>query len=85
MVFGVAFQVFGQLPDPAREERDLHIGAARVLPMQLELLDVQRFRILSHFEARILDQVGGIARPRRGITQLARRVVCAVKNGTRNL
>ena len=56
VVFGVAFQVFGQLPDPARQKRDLHIGAASVFPVQLELLDVQRFRILSHFEARILDE-----------------------------
>ena len=56
MVFGVAFQVSGQLRDPAREQRDLHIGTAGVLPVQLELLDIQRFRILSHFEAPILDE-----------------------------
>jgi hypothetical protein len=61
VVFGVAFQVFGQLPDSARQQRDLHIGAARVLPVQLELLDIQRFRVLSHFEAPILDEVCGIA------------------------
>jgi hypothetical protein len=35
----------------------LYIRAACVLPVQLELLDIQRFRILSHFEAPILDQV----------------------------
>ena len=51
VVFGVAFQVFGELPDPARQQRDLHIGAAGVLPVQLELLDVQHFRVLSHFES----------------------------------
>src|SRR5947209_8940634 len=51
MVFSVALQVFGQLRDPPREQRDLYIGAARVLPVQLELLDVQRFSILSHFES----------------------------------
>lgn len=56
MVFSVAFQVSGQLRDPAREQRDLHISAASVLAVQLELLDIQRFRILSHFEAPILNE-----------------------------
>jgi len=51
VVFGMAFQVFGQLPDPASQQRDLHIGAAGVLSVQLELLDIQRFRVLSHFES----------------------------------
>jgi len=51
MVFGVAFQVFGQLSDPARKQRDLYIGAASILPVQLELLDIQGFSILSHFES----------------------------------
>ena len=62
MVLGVAFQVFGQLPDPACQQRDLDVCAAGVLSVQLELLDIQRFRILSHFEAPILDQDDGIAR-----------------------
>jgi hypothetical protein len=34
----------------------LYIGAARVLPMQLELLDIRYFRVLSHFEAPILNK-----------------------------
>ena len=38
MIFGVALQVFGQLRDPAGEQRDLHIRAAGVLLVQLELL-----------------------------------------------
>jgi hypothetical protein len=50
VIFGVTFQVLGQLRDPAREQRDLNVCAPSVLPMQLELLDVQRFRVLSHFE-----------------------------------
>src|SRR5262249_15517188 len=62
MVLGVALQVFGQLPDPARQQRDLNVGAAGVLPVQLELLDIQRFRVLSHFEAPILDQESTFAR-----------------------
>jgi hypothetical protein len=55
MIFGVALQVFRQLRNPVRQQRDLHVRAAGVLPVQLELLDVQRFRVLSHFEAPILD------------------------------
>ena len=47
----MGLQVFGQLPDPARQERDLYIRAAGVLSVQLELLDIQRFRVLSHFES----------------------------------
>jgi hypothetical protein len=51
VILGVALQVFGQLPDPACQQRDLHIGAAGVLPVQLELLDIQRFGVFSHFES----------------------------------
>jgi hypothetical protein len=40
----------------------LHIGAAGVFSVQLKLLDVQRFRILSHFEAPILYEEGAFAR-----------------------
>src|SRR6266404_4853459 len=64
MVLDVAFQVFGQLPDPACQQRDLDVCAAGVLPVQLELLDIQRFRILSHFEAPIIDQEFSCARRR---------------------
>jgi hypothetical protein len=34
----------------------LDVCAAGVLPVQLELLDVQRFRVLSHFEAPIVNE-----------------------------
>jgi hypothetical protein len=64
VVFDVAFQVVCQLPDPARTQRNLHVGAAGVLPVQLELLDIQRFRVLSHFEAPIVDEEFAFARPR---------------------
>jgi hypothetical protein len=40
--------VFGQLRDPFRQQRDLHISAARVLLMQLELLEIRRSGVLSH-------------------------------------
>jgi hypothetical protein len=63
MVLGVAFQVFRKFPDPARQQRNLNVCAAGVLPVQLELLDIQRFRILSHFEAPIVDQELAFARP----------------------
>src|SRR5437588_10340669 len=56
MVFGVVFQVFGQFPDSARQQRDLDVWAAGVLPVQLERLDIHRFRILSHFEAPIVNE-----------------------------
>ena len=35
--------------DPAREERDLHIRAAGIFLMQLELLEIRRLRVLCHF------------------------------------
>jgi hypothetical protein len=63
MVLGVAFQVFGQFSDPACQQRDLNVCAAGVPPVQLELLDIQRFRVLSHFEALILDEEREFARP----------------------
>src|SRR5438270_14087309 len=43
MIFGVGLQVFGQMLDPAREKCNLHIRAARIFFMQLELRDAQRF------------------------------------------
>jgi len=42
--------------DPAREECDLHIGAASIFFMQLELLEAQRFIALCHNEGTILDE-----------------------------
>ncbi len=51
VVFDMALQVFGKLPDPARKQRDLYICAAGVLPVQLELLHIHCFGVLSHFES----------------------------------
>jgi hypothetical protein len=55
--------VFREFPDSACQQRDLNVCAAGVLPVQLELLDIQRFRVLSHFEAPIVDEESAFARP----------------------
>jgi hypothetical protein len=51
MIFGMALEVFGQLADSASEERDLHIGAARILIVELELLHVHRVTAFCHKRA----------------------------------
>jgi hypothetical protein len=50
MVLRVGLKVFGQLRDPFRQQRDLDVSAARVLLMQLELLEIRR--VLSHKRGR---------------------------------
>ena len=40
MIFSMALEVFGQLRDPAGEERNLHVRAAGVLLIDLEGLGV---------------------------------------------
>ena len=42
--------------DPVREKCDLHIRAAGILVMQLELLEIQRLVALSHNEAPIVAE-----------------------------
>src|SRR6187431_2458410 len=42
--------------DPVREKCDLHIRAAGIFVMQLELLEIQRLVTLSHNEAPIVAQ-----------------------------
>src|SRR6266566_8037161 len=61
MIFGVALQVFGQMLDPAREKCDLHIRAARIFFMQLELLEAQRLRALCHYEVPTLNEERALA------------------------
>jgi hypothetical protein len=61
VVFDMAFQVFRKLPDSACQQRDLYVGAAGVLSVQLELLDIQRFGVLSHSKAAILDEDSAFA------------------------
>src|SRR6266496_5849200 len=61
MIFGVALEVFGQMLDPAREKCDLHIRAARIFFMQLELLEAQRLRALCHYEVPTLNEERALA------------------------
>jgi hypothetical protein len=50
MVLGMAYEVFGQLPDPASEECNLHIRAAGVLIVELKLRHVHRVTAFCHNE-----------------------------------
>jgi hypothetical protein len=56
MVFGMALEVFGQLPDPAGEECDLHVRAAGILLMELKLLHVHRITAFCHKRAGIVGE-----------------------------
>ena len=56
VILGVGLEVFGQLRDPAGQQRDLNVSAAGVLFVQLELLEIHRFRALCHNEGRIVAQ-----------------------------
>ena len=42
--------------DPVREKCDLHIGAAGIFVMQLELLEIQHLVALSHNEGATVDE-----------------------------
>ena len=42
--------------DPVREECDLHIRAAGIFVMQLELLEIRRLVALSHNEGATVDE-----------------------------
>ena len=42
--------------DPVREKCDLHIRAAGIFVMQLDLLKIQRLVALSHNEGAIVDE-----------------------------
>lgn len=44
------------MPDAVRQKCDLHIRAAGILLMQLELLEIQRLVALSHNEGATLDE-----------------------------
>ena len=56
MIFPVALQVLSQMLDPAGEKCDLHIRAAGIFFMQLELFETQRLVALCHNEATNLDE-----------------------------
>ena len=50
MIFPVNLKVLSQMLDSAGEKCDLHIRAASIFVMQLELLEIQRLVALSHNE-----------------------------------
>ena len=56
MIFPVSLKVLSQMLDPASEKCDLHISAAGILVMQLELLEIQRLIALSHNEGPIVAE-----------------------------
>src|SRR5262249_21066579 len=56
MIFSVNLEVLSQMLDPAREKCDLHIRAAGVFVMQLELLEIRRLVALCHNEAPIVAE-----------------------------
>jgi hypothetical protein len=56
--------------DPVREKCDLHIRAAGIFFMQLELLEIQRLVALSHNEGATVDEESIFATAQRGEGQL---------------
>ena len=56
--------------DPVREKCDLHIRAAGIFVMQLELLEIQRLVALSHNEGATVDEESIFATAQRGEGQL---------------
>ena len=56
MIFPVNLKVLSQMLDPAGEKCDLHIRAAGIFIMQLELLEIRRLVALSHNEAPIVAE-----------------------------
>ena len=52
--------------DPVREKCDLHIRAARIFIMQLELLEIRRLVALSHNEGATVDEESIFATVQRG-------------------
>ena len=56
MIFPVNLEVLSQMFDPAREKCDLHVRAAGIFVMQLELLKIHRLVAVSHNEGPILAE-----------------------------
>ena len=56
MIFPVNLKLLSQMLDPVREKCDLHIRAAGIFVMQLELLEIRRLVALSHNEAPIVAE-----------------------------
>jgi hypothetical protein len=56
MIFPIDLQVLSQMLDPAGEKCDLHIRAAGIFFMQLELLEIRRLVAFCHNEGANLDE-----------------------------
>ena len=56
MIFPVSLKVLSQMLDPTGKKCDLHIRAAGIFVMQLELLEIQRLVALSHNEGPIVTE-----------------------------
>ena len=56
VIFPVGLKVLSQMLYPAGKKCDLHIRAAGILRMQLELLKIRRLVALCHNEGAILDE-----------------------------
>jgi hypothetical protein len=61
--------------DPVREKCDLHIRAAGILVMQLELLEIQRLVTLSHNEGPIVAEEPILATAQTSRAGISRRVL----------
>src|SRR6266481_9082676 len=66
MIFPVNLKVLSQMLDPAGQKCDLHIRAASIFVMQLELLEIRRLVALSHNEEPIVDEDAIFATTQRG-------------------
>jgi len=56
MIFPVNLKVLSQMLDPTGQKCDLHIRAASIFVMQLELLEIRRLVALSHNEGAIVTE-----------------------------
>ena len=74
MIFPVNLKVFSQMLDPVREKCHLHIRAARIFVMQLELLEIRRLVALCHNEAPIVAEEPIFATAQREPRCTSRRV-----------
>ena len=61
--------------DAVREKRDLHIRAAGIFVMQLELLETHRFGALCHNEGPIVTEEPILATVQRSRACIGRRVL----------
>src|SRR5580765_910020 len=73
MIFSVNLKMLSQMLDPAGQKCDLHICAAGIFVMQLELREIRRLVALSHNEAPIVaeEPIFATARASRACTSRA--------------